>query len=212
MPKRDLAHMTAQRERIIRATMECIAERGVEGSSIQHICRKAGLSVGALYVHFRNKDEVVEAVLKYGSVKPEDLPDTWPAFREMVISFEPQMGFDIITVIRNRLHLHAECVRPGSLHDTFKPIVERSLQVLADAIQRMADNGSMKLKMSARHTALSISAYIDGMLWTALATDRSLDDLRPQLAAGLDALVGVLPSKQPARMANPERRLSRSRH
>lgn len=181
--------MSAQRERIIRATIECIADRGVEGSSVQQICRRAGLSVGALYVHFRNKDEIVEEVLRYGTVKPDDLPDTWPAFRAMVVSFEPQRGFDIITVIRNRLHLHAECVRPGCLHDTFKPIVEQSIEVLADAIQRMADNGSVQLKMSARDTALSISAFIDGMLWTALAMDRPLEDLRLLLAVGLDAFV-----------------------
>lgn len=189
MPKRDPAHMTAQRERIIRATIECIADRGVEGSSIQQICRRAGLSVGALYVHFRNKEEIVEEVLRYGSVKPDDLPETWEAFKAMVVSFEPQLGFDIVTVIRNRLHLHAECVRPGSLHDTFKPVVEQSLGVLTDAIQKMADNGSVQLKMSARETALSISAFIDGMLWTALAMDRPLDELRPLLAAGLDAFV-----------------------
>ncbi|MBA2921005.1 TetR family transcriptional regulator [Sphingomonas sp. MAH-20] len=196
MPKRDPAHMSAQRERIIRATMECIAERGVEGSSIQHICRQAGLSVGAVYVHFRNKEEIVEAVLHYGSVKPEDLPDTWSAFKAMVVSFEPQMGFDIATVIRNRLHLHAECVRPGSLHDSFKPIVEHSMKVLAGAIQKMADNGSVRLKMSAYETALSISAFIDGMLWTALATDRPLEEFRPLLAAGLDVFVSPVAGKQ----------------
>lgn len=189
MPKRDAAHMAAQRERIVRATIECIAEHGIEGSSIQDICRAAGLSVGAVYVHFRNKEEIVEAALRYGSVKPGELPDNWSDFKTMVVSFEPQMGFDMVTVVRNRLNLHAECVRAGKLHDTYKPIVEESMQVLTEAIQKMADNGSMKLKMSARETALCVSAFIDGMLWTALATDRPFEDLRPELAAGLELFV-----------------------
>jgi hypothetical protein len=99
------------------------------------------------------------------------------------------MGFDIVTVVRNRLNLHAECVRPGDLHDTYRPILEDTLEVLANHIQKMADNGSVTLKMSARQTALSISAFIDGMLWIALATDRPLEHLRPELSAGLDSFI-----------------------
>lgn len=189
MPKRDSSYMAAQRERIVRAMIECIAQNGIEGSSIKDICRQANLSVGAVYVHFRNKEEIVEATLHYGSVEPGELPDTWPAFKAMVVSFEPQKGFDLVTVIRNRLNLRAECVRAGNLHEVYKPIVEHSLQILTDAIQLMADNGSMKLRMSARQTALSISAFIDGMLWAALATDRPLEEIRPELAAGLDLFV-----------------------
>jgi AcrR family transcriptional regulator len=190
MPKRDPAHMSAQRERILRATIECMAERGIERSSIADICRQAGLSVGAVYVHFANRDEIIAEALRYGSVTPRDLPDNWPDFKAMIVSLDDQMGFDIVTVIRNRLNLHAECVRPGGLHDTFKPIIKEILQVLADHIQKMADTGSVTLKMSARQTAASISAFIDGMLWIALATDRPLEELRPELAAGLDSFVG----------------------
>ena len=47
----------------------------------------------------------------------------------------------------------------------------------------------MRLRFSAERTALNISAYVDGMLWIALAAARPLDDMRPELLAGLDALV-----------------------
>ena len=78
MPKRDPIHMSAQRERIVRATIGCIADKGVERTSITDICRKAGMSVGAIYVHFANKQEIVAAALSYGSMEAVDLPGDWP--------------------------------------------------------------------------------------------------------------------------------------
>lgn len=189
MPKRDPEHMAAQRERILRAVIVCIAEKGVERTSITDICRKAGLSAGALYVHFANKDDIIAETLRFGSLTETTLPDTWEGFVAVASSLESQMGFDIETIVRNRLHLHAESVHPGSLHDVYQPILERSLNLFADRLQRLSDKGEITLKMSARQTAVSMSALIDGMLWIALATDRPLEDLQPEIVAALKCFV-----------------------
>ncbi len=189
MPKRDTEHMDAQRERIVRAVIECISEKGVERTSIVDICRKTGLSAGALYVHFANRDEIIAAALHYGSMTETTLPDSWDELVTMITSLDDQMGFDIKTVARNRLHLHAECVHPGKLHDLYRPILEKTLSVFATQLQRLADRGEITLKMNATQTAMSISAFIDGMLWIALATDRPLEELRSELADGLSCLV-----------------------
>ncbi|MGI4800294.1 MAG: TetR/AcrR family transcriptional regulator [Janthinobacterium lividum] len=189
MPKRDPDHMAAQRTRILRATIECIAARGVEGTSIAEICRLAGLSTGALYVHFRNRDDILAETVRYASSATQDFPDDWPSFKAKAVSFEDMHGFDLVTVMRVRMHLHAEFVRAGLLHDVFRPLLENTLSALARHLQKMHDSGSVALRFSARQTAVSISAYIDGMVWIALASDRPLEELRPELSAGLDALV-----------------------
>jgi AcrR family transcriptional regulator len=179
MPKRDPEHMSAQRERIVRAAILCIAD----------IWRKAGRSAGSLYVHFANKDDIIAAALRFGGMTETSLPDTWEAFVAMASSPDGQMGFDLETIVRNRLHLHAESVHPGKLHEAFKPLLEQSLDLFARQLQRLADKGEIGLKMSARQTAASMSALIDGMLWIALASDRPLEDLRPEIATGLRCLV-----------------------
>jgi AcrR family transcriptional regulator len=189
MPKRDAAHMGAQREKIIRAAIECIADKGIERSSISDICERAQLSAGALYVHFSNKDEIIVAALHYGTLTETSLPDTWEEFKAMVSSLEDQLDFDMTTVIRNRLHLHAESARPGKLHDLYKPFLETSVRLLAERIQLFADRKEISLRMDARQTALSISAFIDGMLWNALATDRSFEETGAALAEGLEMFV-----------------------
>jgi AcrR family transcriptional regulator len=198
MPKRDAAHMGAQREKIIRAAIECIADKGIERSSISDICERAALSAGALYVHFSNKDEIIVAALRYGTLTETTLPETWQEFTAMVSALGNQLGFDIATIVRVRLHLHAESARPGTLHDLYKPFLETSVRLLTERIQLYADRKEISLRMDARQTALSVSAFIDGMLWNALATDRSSAETQAALAEGLEMFV-IRPPKAKGR-------------
>ena len=181
--------MAAQRTRILHAAIGCIAEKGVEGASVAAICKRAGLSIGALYVHFRNRDEILAGTVQYASAQTEHYPDDWPSFKAAVANFEDQHGFDLVTVVRLRMHLHAEFVRAGPLHDTYRPLLRRQLSALAGHLQKMHDAGRVGLRFSAEQTAVNISAYIDGMVWIALASGRPLEELRVERLAGRDALV-----------------------
>ena len=189
MPKRDAAHMNMQRERIVRAAIVCISEKGIERTSIVNICQQAKLSAGALYVHFRNKDEIIAEALRFGTMTSTMLSLEWATFKSDIVSLDSQMGFDISTAARARLHLYAECAHPGPLHDLLKPQILRSLSVLVEHLQNMSDNGRVSLKMSPMQTALSIGAFVDGMLWIALSSDRSLDELKMDISVGLDCFV-----------------------
>jgi AcrR family transcriptional regulator len=181
--------MDAQREKIIRAAIECIGDKGIERTSISDICRKAELSAGALYVHFSNKDEIILAALRYGSMTDASLPESWEEFKTMVASLDDQLGFDIATVVRVRLHLHAESARPGTLHDVYKPFLKAAIRVLSDRLQLYVERGEIVLRMSADQTALSMSAFIDGVLWNAFATDRPLKEIKTVLMEGLELFV-----------------------
>lgn len=189
MPKRDPGHMQAQRERILRAMIECIAEYGVEGASIARLTARAGLSAGAIYVHFANRDEVLAATLRYGTITASELPANWAAFKARALNYSEQLGFDFDTTVRARLHLHAESVPQGRLHDLYKPILQEGLATVVSRLEAMAETGQIRLRTDARSTAEAIVAYVDGMLWLALALDRPLGELRPELDAGLDQFV-----------------------
>jgi hypothetical protein len=68
--------------------------------------------------------------------------------------------------------------------------------MLTERLQLFADRDEIQLRMDARQTALSISALIDGMLWNALATDRSFEQTQAALADGLEMFVIRPPAKQ----------------
>ncbi|MCF7688873.1 MAG: TetR/AcrR family transcriptional regulator [Cephaloticoccus sp.] len=52
-------HKIATRHRIIAAASAAFRERGVEGMGLDEIMRRAGLTHGGFYAHFRDKSELV---------------------------------------------------------------------------------------------------------------------------------------------------------
>ncbi len=56
-PRKEQALMT--RQRIFETAIELFDKRGYEKVSINDICRKAGVSTGAFYHHFKSKDQIL---------------------------------------------------------------------------------------------------------------------------------------------------------
>jgi len=52
-------HKQATRSRIISAASAAFRERGVEGTGVDEVMRRAGLTHGGFYAHFRDKSELV---------------------------------------------------------------------------------------------------------------------------------------------------------
>src|SRR5690242_5595146 len=49
--------------RLLRAAQEVLGQKGVEGATIPVIAQRAGLTPGAVYRRFRDKDALLEAVI-----------------------------------------------------------------------------------------------------------------------------------------------------
>ncbi len=52
------------REALVSAAMRLFAERGFDAPSLDDICERAGYTRGAFYVHFRDRDDLVTAVMQ----------------------------------------------------------------------------------------------------------------------------------------------------
>jgi AcrR family transcriptional regulator len=64
MPKVSKEHRQARREQILEAALNCFARNGFHNTSMRDICKEAGLSAGAVYLHFRSKEKIMEAAFK----------------------------------------------------------------------------------------------------------------------------------------------------
>ena len=53
----------ASRERIVASATDLIAERGVQGTSLDDVLATAGASKSQLYHYFRDKEDLVRAVV-----------------------------------------------------------------------------------------------------------------------------------------------------
>ncbi|MCF6388335.1 TetR/AcrR family transcriptional regulator [Mycobacterium sp. MBM] len=63
-PRRQRADGALSRERILDAATEIAAERGYEGTSIGAVSAKCGLPASSIYWHFKNKDDLLAAVIE----------------------------------------------------------------------------------------------------------------------------------------------------
>ena len=61
MPKVSDAHIEARRRQILDAASACFARQGFHQTSVQDICREAGLSAGAVYKYFPGKEHIIAA-------------------------------------------------------------------------------------------------------------------------------------------------------
>lgn len=62
--RRKRADGELSRERILDAATEIAAERGYEGTSIALVSDKCGLPASSIYWHFKNKDDLIAAVIE----------------------------------------------------------------------------------------------------------------------------------------------------
>lgn len=64
-PPRVLADPDSSRIRLLEAAAVVAAESGYEGASISRICERAGLPASSLYWHFKDKDDLLAAVIEH---------------------------------------------------------------------------------------------------------------------------------------------------
>ena len=53
-----------RRKQLIEATMDCVSDHGINGTTISKISKQAGVSNGVIHHYFHNKDELLEATMR----------------------------------------------------------------------------------------------------------------------------------------------------
>src|SRR3712207_3862298 len=81
------------RQRILEATLALHSEKGIFGTSWQHIAHRADVSVGTVYKHFPSLDELVPACgeLAYAITRPPSMEDA-PQICAEANSLEERLG------------------------------------------------------------------------------------------------------------------------
>ncbi len=62
MPKVSEQHREARRDQIVDAALRCFAQKGFHRTSMSDIIAEAGMSAGAIYLHFEGKQQIALAV------------------------------------------------------------------------------------------------------------------------------------------------------
>ena len=92
--RRKRADGELSRERILDAATEIAAERGYEGTSIALVSAKCGLPASSIYWHFKNKDDLIAAVIERSFadwLKAWQVPDEGTA-RDRLVALAMQIA------------------------------------------------------------------------------------------------------------------------
>src|SRR6478736_2637455 len=96
-PQQDRSRVT--RQRLLEATIDCLAENGWAATTVGVVATRAGVSRGATQHHFPTREDLITAALEYytGNLFKAAL-QVWtaaasdPALRERVLPLEDRFG------------------------------------------------------------------------------------------------------------------------
>ena len=108
MPRITDQQREARREQVLEAARACLQEHGLEAVSMEMIIARSGLSTGAVYNHFKGKDQIISAMVTEGTAamaeqlepvltdpQPPPLPDFVDQLLRAVVGFDRQKNDDI---------------------------------------------------------------------------------------------------------------------
>jgi len=151
------------------AAIDCFARFGYQGASIDRIARHAGVTKGALYYHFRDKEQLLfEAVSeRVGEFEHHVLSEVGPSSDTLAsLTRVIDACFFHATVSNHRrfiitLMIEALDTNP-QLSVKFRRILRRMRAFLADVVRRGQQAGSVRGDVEPEQTAAVIAGAIMG--------------------------------------------------
>jgi AcrR family transcriptional regulator len=178
MPKLKPDTQRARRERILDAAEQCFARAGFHRSTMQDICKEAGISPGALYVYFASKEDLIAGIVDRDRAKLAselaaltDAPDLLTALAKLGEHYtveEPQYKRVL------NLEIGSEATRNPAVGETFRSVDEFCRQSFEQLFDRARQDGKINPQDDSRIIAEVVSLIGDGLFWRR-AVDPNFD-------------------------------------
>jgi TetR/AcrR family transcriptional regulator, acrAB operon repressor len=197
------------REGLIRTAIDCFARYGYAGTSIDRIARAAGVTKGALYYHFRDKEQLLFAAVqervgafeRYVLERVEPLDDPKVGLREIARICAQNARADnhrrfILTLMVEALDTNAE------LSAQFREMMRRFRAFPRDLIRRGQERGLLRADVDA---GLAAQNFVSGILGTEIQyhQDPASIDLDECLEKHVDQFLAWLAAPNAARRRGP---------
>jgi len=181
MPEEGSEGASSRRDAIMDAALLLFATNGLDGASVEDIARSAGIGKGTIYLYFRSKDEIFDAILAErwpGPYLQGRLPDVLngPEAQQLpveVVLERLATGF-LDALERNMLVLRlavAEAYRfPDTAEHLFETTFLKANRLLAAFLERRAQAGEIRLLES----PLIAARCLQGMLMTYVLSQEML--------------------------------------
>lgn len=189
MPRRTPEYMLSQRLRFCEAAMACFRRKGVAATNLNDICEETGLSMGALYKHFPNRDALLAAVLELRLSQRNDTfrAKSWRDLRRALLAARGDQGADTFWREFSSMADWNEALQQIRLRQW-----ESISQYLAARIAEFTANGEIRPHFDPVRTTHLISLIFDGSTVAIRMANAALFD-PDDIGEYLDFAVGAAP-------------------
>lgn len=208
MPRVTDAHHQSQRRKILASAIDVFAERGYGLTTVDEVCRRAGLSKGALYSYFSSKEQLFIAASKetfdrrYKSIAEasvDELPSLQKV-RTLLDGFEAYLESEDRTFIRLWVEAYLQGDRLPALEEMKTSYRRRFGDLLEAAIRTGQQEGSVDPRLDPELGADTVMALADGLMLHSLMPGWKVDSKRiiRSLSQMLTPFVGRCPDQSGA--------------
>jgi AcrR family transcriptional regulator len=196
MTRQERAERT--RTAILDAAAEVIEERGFAGASLSDILARAGVTKGALYFHFRSKDELAHALLTEQLQVEQPFTDLADAGLQTAIDLCHELARGLRTSARIRATVRL-VVEVGSFPGPTPKACARWIDVVRTYLVAAKDRGDLRQELDPDRVAhWVVAAFLGIQLQSQVLTGRA--DLHDRVTEMWRiALPGLVPPRRVSR-------------
>lgn len=174
MPVRDEKYLQEQRQRIMEAAFRCFSRQGYQKTSMRAICKEAGLAVGTLYVHFKDRNDILASMKGMAIKRPlEDTKFTdWSEFLgylHFIIDFQKNPAIKKYVICD--MKLAAEALNNDHLATVIRESYREMSGWLNKSLSEFVAHGEIELPLGIDITARSLRYLLNGMITGQLFED-----------------------------------------
>lgn len=188
-------NVSAERKsQIVSAAVEVFTEKGFDEARMDDIALKTGLSKGTLYLYFKNKDDLIMAILdrifQQEFSKLERLNRVELSAVEAIREFTQLMASEVNALLRLIPIFYqflALAFRSRYVQSALQRYLNRYINFLIPIIQRGIDSGEFRA-VDPDEVAVAMGAIIEGtiLLWVY---DRNAIDPERHIQSGIQLLL-----------------------
>lgn len=198
----------ARRAQLIECTIDAIDDVGYQKASLAEIARRAGITKGAIFYHFANRDELIEAVFAHvltagaelimARIRGAETPRA--QVRAYVEAFVDSLhinprGIRVLYAIGN--HITDAEGKPRLVHD--RGLQEAAIGPIVDILRRGQEEGEFG-KFEPRSMAMMIRATLEALPSYVLAyPDLDIDAYGRDLVTFFERALGATQQPKPRR-------------
>lgn len=194
MPKLTDEQQKERRARILDAAEICFAGSGFHRTTMQDICRAAGISAGALYLYFDSKEALIEGISN--RLRDEvmqsftKLTGSGDFLQALAMTMEDVIFGQPMHKSRLLLEIGSEGTRNEAVGATMHRCDQIIQKALTEILQRAQAEGRIAPLLPIPEIVAAMAVIGDGLFWQrAIHPDRDLRDISGALLSMMSALV-----------------------